>query len=429
MYRGRHPSKKTAYKKCIQQKECTYQGYKGEIPIEKNIIVTDESGNTLTSTYPKRAKGLIKKGRAEQVSDNEIRLIGCSVTPYLEDNMNTFNVNDNNNKKSVIIDTETGEITEEIISEKPATGADFLRDNEPKSVQPYNRDNDLSELHEQADAEESIPVKQSSEAVKIFFNARDWKPSKDCEKTVATRSFISDPFGNLTEAYTVGDWSWNWSQIETKDMSLEKNTDYEFVFWLNGGENDQNQEICRLEIIFDNDYENSYIYNLNRNFIRYVRHYKGWYLYSIPFNTGDSCYTKFHFAAQRAYSTLMRAKPVESYEDLPEDIPPKGIPQRHNIIFSEGWPRTSWWSKMIFHDDDNNKGNENKMAGNNGENGSFSSKQTEIAEYIRSRIEQEIQSELDPDDIGDEIAEAVMDEIDIDSIRNQIIQQIKDSFN
>ena len=44
------------------------------IPIEKNIIVTDVDGRRIGTTYPKRAKGLLKNGRAEYVNDREIRL-------------------------------------------------------------------------------------------------------------------------------------------------------------------------------------------------------------------------------------------------------------------------------------------------------------------------------------------------------------------
>ncbi len=47
-------------------------------PMTKNITVVDEKGNILESTYPKRAKGLIKKGRAKWVSDDVIRLCAQS---------------------------------------------------------------------------------------------------------------------------------------------------------------------------------------------------------------------------------------------------------------------------------------------------------------------------------------------------------------
>ncbi len=43
-------------------------------PIEKNISVIDEKGNEYEATYPKRAKCLVKKGRARFVNDNTICL-------------------------------------------------------------------------------------------------------------------------------------------------------------------------------------------------------------------------------------------------------------------------------------------------------------------------------------------------------------------
>lgn len=43
--------------------------------MEKNVIVTDVNGKVIGATYPKRAKGLVKNGRAEFIDDqNSIRL-------------------------------------------------------------------------------------------------------------------------------------------------------------------------------------------------------------------------------------------------------------------------------------------------------------------------------------------------------------------
>ncbi len=207
-------------------------------------------------------------------------------------------------------------------------------------------------------------------------------------------------------------------------MVLEKNTDYEFVFWLNGGENDRNNEVCRFEIMFDNDNEGRYMYNLNRSYIKYLKHYKGWYLYSIPFNTGDACYTKFRFISMSSYTTIMKANPVESYDALPEDLPPVGLPQRHNIIFSEGFPRNSYWSNKVFPDLQNNNAEQKKTININGIDLPDTDKYSQIAELVRQRIEEELEDELDPDDLADEL----MDEIDVDSIRDQIIQQIKENL-
>ena len=41
----------------------------------KNIIVVDELGNEYEATYPKRAKGLVKNGRARFIGDNKICLV------------------------------------------------------------------------------------------------------------------------------------------------------------------------------------------------------------------------------------------------------------------------------------------------------------------------------------------------------------------
>ncbi len=57
---------------------------KGATPIEKNVIVVDEQGNVYEATYPKRAKGLVKNGRARFVDENTICL-ACPPNENLED--------------------------------------------------------------------------------------------------------------------------------------------------------------------------------------------------------------------------------------------------------------------------------------------------------------------------------------------------------
>ena len=65
---------------------------KGMIPIEKNILVVDEQGNEYEATYPKRAKGLVKKGRARFVSDDKICL-ACPPDKLEDDNMQNIDNN------------------------------------------------------------------------------------------------------------------------------------------------------------------------------------------------------------------------------------------------------------------------------------------------------------------------------------------------
>ncbi len=67
-----------------------YGTAKGMTPIEKNVIVVDEQGNTYEATYPKRAKGLVKNGRARFVDETTICL-ACPPNEKTEDNIMSEN--------------------------------------------------------------------------------------------------------------------------------------------------------------------------------------------------------------------------------------------------------------------------------------------------------------------------------------------------
>ena len=58
----------------------------------KNVIVVDEQGNEYGATYPKRAKGLVKNGRARFVDENKICL-ACPPNENLEDKEMSENTN------------------------------------------------------------------------------------------------------------------------------------------------------------------------------------------------------------------------------------------------------------------------------------------------------------------------------------------------
>ena len=62
-------------------------------PIEKNVIVVDEQGNEYEATYPKRAKGLVKNGRARFVDENKICL-ACPPDKILEEEKMSNNTNE-----------------------------------------------------------------------------------------------------------------------------------------------------------------------------------------------------------------------------------------------------------------------------------------------------------------------------------------------
>ncbi len=262
---------------------------------KRTVTVLSQDGEPAGLTYPRRAAGLVKKGRARFVNDNTIRLNSVS------DALNTEDIKMDNNITNTLNETKAPE-------------------------QPINR---------------------------LFFNAREWSFNKDCQKNVGSRSFMQGPDGIISEAFTIGDWGYNWTEIVTKSLILPKHTLHTFTFWLNGGENDNNNnEVCRLEVIFNNDYENRYTYNLNRNYIKPLKKCRGWELYEIPFITGDNEYTQLRFVAQRAYMTVLNAKSVSEYADLPEilDEFEGERPQRHNIVFDDGFPTNTWYSTKALRE-------------------------------------------------------------------------------
>lgn len=257
-------------------------------PITKNgnsskqtVRVFDADGREIGLTYPKRAAGLVKKGRAHYVNDFTIRLNASDVVNITEDTKMNENIN--------------------------------------------TREDNIQRL---------------------YFNAREWTFNKACEDNVGSRSFMTGPDGELAEAFTIGNWGWDWTEIRTKQLVLPQNTPHTFTFWLNGGENDKNNEVCRFEVVFNSDYENRYTYNLNRSFIQPVKRLNGWELYEIPFITGDNEYTELRFVAQCAYMTVMNAKDKEAYDGLPDTVDEfaEFRPQRHNIVFQDGWPTNTWYS-------------------------------------------------------------------------------------
>lgn len=260
---------------------------KNENSAEKRTIrVMDADGQEAGQTYPKRAAGLVKKGRACYVNDFTIRL-------------NT---------------------------------SDTIQNSEGNKMDEMNRVNG-NEAAEQ-------------EVRRVFFDPRHWSFNKECQKNVGNRSFMEGPDGEITEAYMIGNWSWDWTEIISETLLLKKNAKHSFIFWLNGGENDRNDEVCRFEVIMNNDHDNRYTYNLNRNFIKPLKKLNGWELYEIPFYTQNNEYTQLKFIAQKAYMTVMPAKAPESYAQIPDSPDPfEGIrPQRHNLIFADGWPANGWYS-------------------------------------------------------------------------------------
>ena len=78
----------------------------------KNVIVVDEQGNQYEATYPRRAEGLVKNGRARFVDDTHTKIcLACPPNENLEDNKMSENTNIN-------IEQNTNQITAREILEQ-----------------------------------------------------------------------------------------------------------------------------------------------------------------------------------------------------------------------------------------------------------------------------------------------------------------------
>ena len=222
----------------------------------------------------------------------------------------------------------------------------------------------------------------------IFFNPRNWsfdqmqnnnqnsfgygRNNGFSQSLPAERSFINDFDGSLVESLMFGDWNTSYVRAVSKELLLLPDTEYCFVFWLNGGENDKNTEVCRLQISFGGNWDDCYTYKLNRNYIKPFLHKDGWELYSIPFRTpvaytstgfgtssgtvagsavpqsgnngtAPTVATYLAFVAGAAPMAIKPAKELEAYadwEDAPDEFASER-PQRHNLVFADGWPSIS----------------------------------------------------------------------------------------
>ena len=75
------------------------------IPIAKNIKVVDEFGKEYEATYQKRAKGLVKNGRARFINENTICLACPPTENKLEDKIMTDNTTNTLNSNVEIKET------------------------------------------------------------------------------------------------------------------------------------------------------------------------------------------------------------------------------------------------------------------------------------------------------------------------------------
>lgn len=257
---------------------------------------------------------------------------------------------------------------------------------------------------------------------KLYFDPKEWRLNPDCPNNVSERSYITGIDGKLTQVYTLGDWSYNWTEI-VREVELTENEEYVFTFWLNGGENDLNSEICQFRVRGEGC-DSDVVYKLNRSFIPYKKHIGGWYLYEIPF-VAEKSRMILKFVAKSAYMSVMPALDASEYDGIVDDYIPKGKPQRHNIVFQDGWPQDKWYSgnhDSVKKQSDNKNGNRNSFNFDfNGFSNGFSN---DISGQVRGMIQGRIY------EIADEIADEVEDELrdEMESIKDEILDELRESL-
>jgi hypothetical protein len=207
--------------------------------------------------------------------------------------------------------------------------------------------------------------------------------------------------------------------------------------------------VCRLEILYNNDWENRYTYNLNRNFIKPLKKLNGWELYEIPFITGDNEYTQLRFVAQGAYMTVMAAKEPSAYADIPDTHDEfEGLrPQRHNIVFDDGFPKDTWYSTENLRARAARKANakkaENGSFGKSNDEGRFHGAMSSVEETLEnvgdiigdfgSKVGDVLENVFDIDKIKSRLSEAfksadVNEDVDVDDVVEDVVGGIMDGF-
>lgn len=152
-------------------------------PIEKNIAVVDELGNEYEPTYPKRAKGLVKHGRARFLSEDRICL-ACPPDINLEEhNMSDTPKTATKSKEKLTIDYVLKQI-EQIVKE-----ADYLYNAlEQLALMPSSAPGDIAGQEKAKSIGDIIRCRETTnqQALKLYEKMYDdLKPKEESTKSKA----------------------------------------------------------------------------------------------------------------------------------------------------------------------------------------------------------------------------------------------------
>ncbi|MDR0821643.1 MAG: hypothetical protein LBN40_04160 [Oscillospiraceae bacterium] len=265
----------------------------------KNVTVTDEQGIHIGFTYPKRASGLIKKGRAERIGDLEIRLITNSSS--LSFNEREFFIMDDIDISNLEKEVDGLLHVEEVIEL-------HIGDNTEATAQTESDTETNADKEEQNVNRQSTSKRTSLAGERLTFITKDWKTAAN-----AFRTTLNGADGKLTDAFFVGGNSA--SGTIQSNFALQPSTAYVFSFWLSTKEYGG---AVTLSATFEGDESGKYVFGLSGGFITPAIKIGDWKLFEVPFTSGDTgaVTLSFDVADSDAVAAITTAKPVEEYGAL-----------------------------------------------------------------------------------------------------------------
>ena len=248
--------------------------------MEKNVTIIDETGKKIGSTYPKRAEGLVKKGRAEYVSDFCIRMPNAHVPAVVD---NEITMEDKDMSKVIGFDARGFKIDPTSKGNNVASRM-MVTDALGNNVEAYEI-GDLGNSWTQISCE--IDVEENEDYEFLFAETGDIDPKNEFS---AVFRFIV--------------------------MPIHGNPDVKAPDWMKTSKQEENSQ---------DDWDNRYQYNLIRRMYRPTME-KCWKdssirFYRIPFNTGDARKVRFVFVAFKRPFIIYPVKNFEAYSELEDYIP------------------------------------------------------------------------------------------------------------
>ena len=148
----------------------------------KNIIVVDELGNEYEATYPKRAKGLVKNGRARFIGDNKI----CLVCP--PNNKEDINMSNTTKKEKLTIDYVLKQI------EQIMKNTDYIQNAlEQLSLMPKSEPGDIAGLEKAKAIADVVRCRETTnqQALRLYEKMYDdLKPKEESSKLRAIEKLL-----------------------------------------------------------------------------------------------------------------------------------------------------------------------------------------------------------------------------------------------